>query len=125
VRSHRKVFLLSHRTVPNEAGDHRAARTVPLGRGRFVCDPPTRGPHKYNGQYGPGYISVMTPGDPLPPPSRHIEPPFSVGEVRAIEFGRLWKNHPPRGGFFDAFHGPPPDGGASRRRAMVSWWSSS
>jgi hypothetical protein len=25
----RKVFLLSHRTVPNEAGDHRAARTPP------------------------------------------------------------------------------------------------
>jgi hypothetical protein len=26
----------------------------------------------------------MTPGDPLPPPSRHIEPPFSVGEVREV-----------------------------------------
>jgi hypothetical protein len=56
----------------------------PLGRGRIVCDPPTRSPHKYNGQYGPGFISVMTPGDPLPPPSRHIEPPFSVGEVREV-----------------------------------------
>ena len=28
-----KTFLLSHRTIPNEAGDHRAARTVPLGQG--------------------------------------------------------------------------------------------
>ncbi len=50
----------------------------------------TSGPHKYNmkynGLYGPGggFISVMTPGDPLPPPSRHIEPPFSVGEVREV-----------------------------------------
>jgi hypothetical protein len=56
----------------------------PLGRGRIVCDPPTRSPHKYNGLYGPGFISVMTPGDTLPPPSRHIEPPFSVGEVREV-----------------------------------------
>jgi len=56
----------------------------PLGRGRIVCDPPKWNPHKYNGQYGPGFISVMTPGDPLPPPSRHIEPPFSVGEVREV-----------------------------------------
>ena len=42
---------------------------LPLGRGRIVCDPPTRNPHKYNGQYGPGFISVMTPGDPLPQPN--------------------------------------------------------
>jgi hypothetical protein len=28
-RHDRKVGLLSHRTVPNEAGDHRAARTPP------------------------------------------------------------------------------------------------
>ena len=34
-------FVLSHRTVPNEAGDHRAASELPLGRGRFV-DPPLR-----------------------------------------------------------------------------------
>ena len=80
----RKVFLLSHRTVPNEAGDHRAASEPPLGRGRFVWHPPTWNPHKYNGLYGPGFISVMTPGDTLPPPSRHIEPPFSVGEVREV-----------------------------------------
>ena len=77
-------FVLSHRTVPNEAGNHRAASEPPLGRGRFVCNLPTRNPHKYNGLYGPGFISVMTPGDPLPPPSRHIEPPFSVGEVREV-----------------------------------------
>ena len=25
--------------------------------------PPTCGPHKYNGQYGPGFINMMTPGD--------------------------------------------------------------
>jgi hypothetical protein len=37
--AHRKVFLLSHRTVPNEAGDHRAANGPPLGRGRFVGPP--------------------------------------------------------------------------------------
>ena len=29
-------FVLSHRTVPNEAGDHRAASELPLGRGRFA-----------------------------------------------------------------------------------------
>jgi len=56
----------------------------------------------------------MTPGDPLPPPSRHIEPPFSVGEVREV----VEKPSTPGGGFSNAFHGPPPDGGASRRRAM-------
>ena len=37
----RKVGLLSHRTVPNEAGDHRATSEPPLGRGRFV-EPPLR-----------------------------------------------------------------------------------
>ena len=82
----------------------------PLGRGRFVWHPPTSlptsHPHKYNGLYGPGFISVMTPGDPLPQPncvidlffcgisstayppplpsSRLIEPPLSVGEVREV-----------------------------------------
>ena len=79
-----KSFRLSHRTVPNEAGDHRAASGPPLGRGRFVWHPPTSHPHKYNGLYGPGFISVMTPGDPLPPLSRHIEPPFSVGVRQPI-----------------------------------------
>ena len=34
----------------------------PLGRGRFVWHPPTSGPHKYNGLYGPGFISVMRVG---------------------------------------------------------------
>ena len=58
---------MSHRTVPNEAGDHRAASEPPLGRGRFVCNLPTSGPHKYNGLYGPGFIERMTPGDTLPP----------------------------------------------------------
>ncbi len=61
-----------------------ACSEPPLGRGRFVCNLPTCHPHKYNGLYGPGYINVMTPGDPLPPPSRHIEPPFSVGEDREV-----------------------------------------
>ena len=79
----RKVFLLSHRTVPNEAGDHRVAGTPPW-QGAVRWPLPTCGPHKYNGLYGPGFISVMTPGDPLPPLSRHIEPPFSVGEVREV-----------------------------------------
>jgi hypothetical protein len=32
-------FVLSHRTVPNEAGDHRAASGPPLGRGRTVGPP--------------------------------------------------------------------------------------
>ena len=50
----------------------------------------------------------MTPGDTLPPPSRPVEPPFSVGDVREVV-------HRLRGGFYNAFHGPPPDGGASRR----------
>ena len=48
----------------------------------------------------------------MPPPSRHLEPLFSVGEV-----GRLNPYHgedlPLR--FTHWFHGPPPGGGASRR----------
>ena len=36
-------FLLSHRTVPNEAGDHRAARTPPLAGGGSL-DPPYEKP---------------------------------------------------------------------------------
>ena len=36
-------------------------------------------------QYGPGFIGKMTPGDKLPPPSRPVEPPFSVGDVREVE----------------------------------------
>ena len=47
----------------------------PLGRGRIVCDPPTCHPHKYNGQYGPGFIELMTPGD-TPPPPDPSNPPF-------------------------------------------------
>ena len=54
----------------------------------------------------------MTPGDTLPPPSRPVEPPFPVGDVREVV-------HRLRGGFYNAFHGPPPDGGASRRRDGV------
>ena len=77
----------------------------PLGRGRFVCDPPTRSPHKYNGLYGPGFIRLMTPGDTLPPPSRHIEPPFSVGEVREVV------EHLPWGGFADCVSRPAPGWG--------------
>ena len=58
----RKVFFCLTGTVPNEAGDHRAARTPPWQRapGRFVWHPPTTSPHKYDGQkgqeqqYGPG-----------------------------------------------------------------------
>ena len=84
----------------------------PLGRGRFVGPPYEKPPHKSNGQYGPGFIRLMTPGDTLPPPSasRPRTPLFRIGDVREV---------------VDAFHGPPPDGGASRRRATVSWWSSS
>jgi len=60
---------LSHRTVRtfNEAGDRfhrylRAALNSPtLGRGRFVrLIPPYAPPHKYSGQYGPGFINMMT-----------------------------------------------------------------
>ena len=54
----------------------------------------------------------MTPGDTLPPPSRPVEPPFSIGDVREVV-------HRLGGGFYYAFHGPPPDGGASRRRDGV------
>ena len=42
---HRKYCLLSHRAVPNKAGDHDGRLELPPGEGRFVCDPPTsRGP---------------------------------------------------------------------------------
>jgi len=82
----REVFLLSHRTVPNEAGDHRAALSPPLAGGGSFATPLRATPTSITAytEYGPGFISVMTPGDPLPPPSRHIEPPFSVGEVREV-----------------------------------------
>ena len=70
-------------------------------------------PPTHNGPlYGPGFIGLMTPGDTLPPPSRPVEPPFPVGDVRKVV-------HRLRGGFYNAFHGPPPDGGASRRRDGV------
>ena len=79
----------------------------------------------------------MTPGDTLPqdncvccwfflprlpPPSRHLEPPFSIGEV-----GRL---NPYHGEDFPLrFTGRPrmgaPDGGGVAPYAMVLWWSSS
>ena len=36
VRGEENVCLLSHRTVPNEAGDHRAARTPPWQRAVHV-----------------------------------------------------------------------------------------
>ena len=35
----RKVFLLSHRTVPNEAGDHRAALNSLLAEGGSLTPP--------------------------------------------------------------------------------------
>ncbi len=68
----------------------------------------TRSPHKYNGLYGPGYISVMTPGDPFYPPlPTHRTPLFRRGSSGGC------RKHPPRGGFFIAFHGPPPDGNST------------
>ena len=56
-------------------------------RGRFVEPPyvPPPQPRKYTGLNGPGFINLMKPGDTLvltPPPSRPLEPPVSVGEVR-------------------------------------------
>jgi len=45
--SYYKSFRLSHRTVPNEAGDHRAARTPPLAEGGSFATPLPSGPHKY------------------------------------------------------------------------------
>ena len=90
---------MSHRTVPNEAGNHRAARAPPW-QGAVRWTPPTRNPHRYNGQYGPGFISVMTPGDTLPPPlPTHRTPLFRRGSSGGC------RNHPPWGGFIDAFHG--------------------
>ena len=46
-RDHRsqKSFLLSHRTVPNGAGDHRAARNSPLARGGSLNPPYVPPPH--------------------------------------------------------------------------------
>ena len=52
----------------------------------------------------------MTPGDPLPPPSRPIDPPFSVGEVREVV-----ENIHPGGDFSLRFTARPRMGG---RRAV-------
>ena len=113
---HRKVCLLSHRTVPNGAGDHRAARTPPWQRAvRWSL--PTRHPPTHNGLYGPGFIRLMTPGDTLPPPSRHLEPPFPGGEV-----GRL---NPYHGEDFTMRFTARPRMGGRHAAGMVSWWSSS
>ena len=80
-----------------------------------MAPPYVRGPHKYNGLYGPGFIRLMTPGDSLPPPSRHIEPPFSVGEVT----GGCRKNIHPGEDFPMRLTARPRMGGRrpSRRRA--------
>ena len=64
---HIKVCLLSHRTVPNGAGNHRAARSPP-GEGRFVSRLDPEPAPTYN---GPGLIRMMTP---LRLPQRRIEP---------------------------------------------------
>ena len=51
VRGEENVCLLSHRTVPNEAGDHRAART-PLGTlagaHGVVGHTPSLSPYRYS-----------------------------------------------------------------------------
>ena len=99
-----------------QVGGDVIAFIMKLEWGRFVCDPPKWNPHKYNGQYGPGFISVMTPGDPLPPPSRHIEPPFSVGEVREVV-----EKPSTLGRIFRCVSRPAPGWGASRRRATATW----
>ena len=77
-----KFYVVSP-AVPNGAGDHRAARTPPW-RGAVRWSPPTCHPPTHNGLYG----RVLLCMDTLPPPSRHLEPPFSVGEV-----GRLNPYH--------------------------------
>ena len=48
--SARKVCLLSHRTVPNEAGDHRAANEPPLGpwQGAVRLKPPYEKPPQWS-----------------------------------------------------------------------------
>ena len=60
---------------------------LPLGRGRFVWHPPTSGPHKYNGLYGPGFISKMTPCDTLPPAHCVIDLFFAEFLQRLTVFG--------------------------------------
>ena len=73
------VFCLTGPYLSRRATLVRAASTPPsLAEGGSLI-PPTCHPHKNNGQYGLGFINKMTP---LPPLSRHLEPPFSVGGCR-------------------------------------------
>ena len=60
---------------------------LPLWQGAVRWTPPTCHPHKYNGQYGPGFIELMTPGDTLPQPNCVIDPFFAEFLQRLTVFG--------------------------------------
>ena len=58
----------------------------------------------------------MTPGDTLPPPSRHIEPPISIG-TRGSSGGRTTTT----GRIFQCVSLPTPGWGVGGRRAVGRW----
>jgi hypothetical protein len=85
VLSRKVVFCPTGPYLTRRATIGRLANS-PLAGGGSLAPPyvPPPHAHKYNGLYGPGFISVMTPRVTPYPPSRRIEPPFSVGEVREV-----------------------------------------
>ena len=105
------IFLSSHRSVPNAAGDHRAAATeLPLAwraRGGALVSP-TR---TYNGTaLGSFFDYPHLAPRPLAPP-KASNPTYLRGGYVSMggHSGRI----------FRCVSLPAPDGGASRRRATV------